>query len=173
MTNILHTLDRTRMSDQITTELLPCPFCGGAVRIVEGEESAYVQCENVKMHRALWFEGDNNAANEVAEQWNRRADARVAPEPVAWENIPSRSKKDDGGQAFPSEGEGHGNPHYHSPGMSLRDWFAGQALAGHLASLAPGSWGNDKALALDAAAGAYLVADAMLAQRDAIRAGKE
>lgn len=24
------------------------------------------------MHRALWFEGDNNAANEVREQWNRR-----------------------------------------------------------------------------------------------------
>ena len=40
----------------------------------------------------------------------------------------------DGGPAFPSEGEGHGNPKYHSPGMSLRDWFAGQALAGILAN---------------------------------------
>lgn len=35
------------------------------------------------------------------------------------------SKIDNGGPAFPSEGEGHGNPKYHSPGMSLRDWFAG------------------------------------------------
>ena len=37
-------------------------------------------------------------------------------------------KIDDGGPAFPSEGEGHGNPRYHTPGMSLRDRFAGQAL---------------------------------------------
>ena len=53
-------------------DLLPCPFCGGSARIVEGEESAYVQCEKVKMHRAIWFDGDNNAADEVREQWNRR-----------------------------------------------------------------------------------------------------
>jgi len=53
--------------------LAPCPFCGGQAKIIEGEESAYVQCLDVKMHRALWFDGDNNAANEVAEQWNKRA----------------------------------------------------------------------------------------------------
>ena len=55
-------------------ELKPCPFCGGGVRLVESNdgEDAYIQCREVKMHRAMWFDGDNNAANEVAEQWNRR-----------------------------------------------------------------------------------------------------
>lgn len=72
-----------------TDELLPCPFCGGNARIVEGEESAYVQCDAMKMHRALWFDGDNDAANEVREQWNRRtppASAKNATgiEPVAF-----------------------------------------------------------------------------------------
>lgn len=55
------------------TRLLPRPFCGGEAKIIEGEESAYVQCMDMKMHRALWFDGDNAAAIEVAEQWNRRA----------------------------------------------------------------------------------------------------
>jgi hypothetical protein len=36
----------------------------------------------------------------------------------------------DGGPAFPSVGEGFGNPSYSAPGMTLRDWFASQALAG-------------------------------------------
>lgn len=65
------------------TELKPCPFCGGEAKIVEGEESAYVQCLDVKMHRALWFDGDNNAANEVTEQWNRRLAAAEPGEPDA------------------------------------------------------------------------------------------
>ena len=56
-------------------ELLPCPFCGGEAVVVEGDESAYVQCRNVKMHRAMWFSGDNTAAEQVAEQWNRRTPA--------------------------------------------------------------------------------------------------
>lgn len=30
--------------------------------------------------------------------------------------------------AFPRTGEGFGNDLYDTPGMSLRDWFAGQAL---------------------------------------------
>lgn len=57
--------------------LLPCPFCGGEARLVEGEESAYVQCREVKMHRAMFFDGDNDAANTVAEAWNRRALAAI------------------------------------------------------------------------------------------------
>lgn len=61
--------------------LKSCPFCDGEAEIVEGEESAYAQCKQVKMHRALWFDGDNNAAEEVAEQWNRRA-APPAPPPA-------------------------------------------------------------------------------------------
>ena len=51
------------------------------------------------------------------------------------------------------------------PGMSLRDWFAGQALAG-LASAQDqsGAWTSD---AQSAAAWAYEIADAMLAARKA------
>ena len=56
------------------SELKPCPFCGGEAIIITGEECAYVQCQEVKMHKALWYDGDNAAADEVAEQWNRRAD---------------------------------------------------------------------------------------------------
>ena len=35
--------------------------------------------------------------------------------------------KKDGGPAYPSLGEGFGNPEYHAPGMTLRDWFASHA----------------------------------------------
>jgi len=43
----------------------------------------------------------------------------------------SEKKIDDGGAAFPT-GDDHatcGNAQYYSPGMTLRDWFAGQAMA--------------------------------------------
>lgn len=79
------------------------------------------------------------------------------------------SKKiDDGGQAFP-----HANPGYDGnwdrrsqiEGMSLRDWFAGQALAGMFNHA---GWvntiDNDQA---EAAKRAYLIADAMIAARKA------
>lgn len=41
-------------------------------------------------------------------------------------------KRDDGGAAFPRTGEvvGRENETRDVPGMSLRDWFAGQALTG-------------------------------------------
>lgn len=71
----------------------------------------------------------------------------------------------DGGPAF-----GHGD-HQHggSAGMSLRDWFAGQALQGMLAhatryrprSEAPANWHD--AIAEEA----YEIADAMLAAQEA------
>lgn len=64
--------------------------------------------------------------------------------------------------AFPRIGEGFGNPHYDEPGMSLRDWFAGQALAGfaahHHASQA--TWLDERV-----ATSCYEVADAMLRAR--------
>lgn len=65
-------------------------------------------------------------------------------------------KHTDGGPAF-----GSGNPtHGGFPGMSLRDWFAGQALAGLYAS---GPHDCDQhGMAHDA----YLAADAMLAERE-------
>jgi hypothetical protein len=66
----------------------------------------------------------------------------------------------DGGPAFPSVGEGFGNPSYSAPGMTLRDWFAGQALAGALADptcdLSP----------IELAKKTYEFADAMLAARE-------
>ena len=45
------------------------------------------------------------------------------------------------------------------PGMSLRDWFAGQALAGWLASGGSVDWDQD-------AKNAYTAADALLAARE-------
>lgn len=62
------------------------------------------------------------------------------------------SQTNDGGPAFPGENWG-------SKGMSLRDYFAGQALAGLLAC--PRTNGGEKAFALHA----YKYADAMLAER--------
>ena len=51
------------------------------------------------------------------------------------------------------------------PGMSLRDWFAGQALATVIQAMQrEAAWDPERALTL-AAKGAYLVADAMLIAR--------
>jgi hypothetical protein len=68
--------------------------------------------------------------------------------------------KDDGGPAFPRVGEGFGNSLYDAPGMSLRDWFAGQALVGLVV--------NDETTSVHCplSARAYEIADAMLAARE-------
>jgi hypothetical protein len=66
----------------------------------------------------------------------------------------------DGGPAFPSDN--FGQPSH--AGMTLRDWFAGQALAGICAPLyddeSPTIWKHR-----EFAKGAYMFADAMLAAR--------
>jgi hypothetical protein len=67
------------------------------------------------------------------------------------------TRKYDGGPAFPPM---H-NPDTHQSGMSLRDWFAGQALAGLLAD--PNVLGG----APEVANTAYRFADAMLEARAA------
>lgn len=67
--------------------------------------------------------------------------------------------RDDGGPAFPRTGEGVGNPAYDAPGMTLRDWFAGQALVGLIAH--PKNEGHASELSLVA----YAIADAMLKER--------
>jgi len=71
------------------------------------------------------------------------------------------SKIDDGGSAFPSEQktlpDGTWDQTY-QPGMSLRDWFAGQVINGTYAGDHSTSFATD-------AAEAYRQADAMLAAR--------
>jgi hypothetical protein len=67
------------------------------------------------------------------------------------------SQQIDGGQAFPVADQGmHG-----SYGMSLRDWFAGQALSGvHV-----DGWLTPEDLQA-LSAWCYAIADAMLAERE-------
>lgn len=52
-------------------------------------------------------------------------------------------------------------------GMSLRDWFAGQALSGLVAAIGPGYSPNQLVHAEGMADDAYSLADAMLARRAA------
>lgn len=87
------------------------------------------------------------------------------------------SKRDDGGAAYPRIGHNYDGPigeesHPPEAGMSLRDYFAGQALAGQTASdeLAQyiGNVAGDDfgAAAQMLAETAYEMADAMIAERN-------
>lgn len=78
-------------------------------------------------------------------------------------------KTDDGGAAFPNSVQP--DFQYAEAGMSLRDWFAGQALVGIVAALGGlPSLGSQFARNPDAphiyADTAYRMADAMLAARE-------
>lgn len=83
-------------------------------------------------------------------------------------------KKGDGGTAFPRidavETGDYGRQHVIStPGMTLRDYFAGQALTGMLAY--PGevdraSYHEQEQSAAGVAATAYCIADAMIEARE-------
>lgn len=66
------------------------------------------------------------------------------------------NKDEHGGSAFPYAAEWG-----YEAGMSLRDWFAGQALAGWMASFSP----DCRMKATNCAALAYELADAMLEAR--------
>ena len=71
-------------------------------------------------------------------------------------------KIDDGGPAFPTV--------LHDYGMSLRDWFAGQALAGLAANTNGIYVHGEKKHDVDAyALAAYAMADAMLAERSKVK----
>ena len=80
------------------------------------------------------------------------------------------SKIDDGGQAFPVPADDKAGWHSQE-GMSLRDWFAGQALAGITAGLCSdvsnGSRAFDRVGFSHAAQDSYNLADAMIAARKA------
>jgi hypothetical protein len=71
------------------------------------------------------------------------------------------SKKNDGGPAYPCVGEGFNNPAYHTPGMSLRDHFAGQAMDFFMADIDSSAYWCQQV-----AAASYCMAEAMLAERD-------
>ena len=73
-----------------------------------------------------------------------------------------QSEAQDGGPAFPhpEQCRSDGIVHWPQPGMSLRDWFAGQALAGICANSA---WDENGWPAR--AKAAYDAADALLSAR--------
>lgn len=75
----------------------------------------------------------------------------------------ARDKTKDGGPAFPRTGNAYAPD---CTGMTLRDWFAGQAMAGMYAAAASdgGIATDDHSLSCDAAT-FYRMADAMLAER--------
>lgn len=66
---------------------------------------------------------------------------------------------DKSGSAF-GHVEGHGDEHSIRGGLTKREWFAGMALCGLLAS----SWRESKSTERDYAETALIIADAMLAQ---------
>lgn len=74
--------------------------------------------------------------------------------------------KGDGGPAFPTD-----SPRVYNSGMTLRDYFAGQALVGFMLSqivvVLSGHDIDEKTADKDAAEVCYNVADAMLAEREA------
>ena len=73
------------------------------------------------------------------------------------------SKINDGCPAFPVPEENYiSNGTYSNPGMTLRDWFAGQALNG---MLSPAPF-RENVTYREIADGAYRWADAMLAARE-------
>lgn len=73
----------------------------------------------------------------------------------------------DGGPAFPNiESDESGAPIYtQAKGMSLRDWFAGQVLAGQWTLRESEAAHVSQPTARDMASSAYRIADAMLEAR--------
>ena len=75
--------------------------------------------------------------------------------------------KDDGGPAFPKDYQVNpynGEQYWHSEGMTLRDWFAGQALMGMVATK---PYEDTPVTKAEAARHCYEMAAAMIAARNA------
>jgi len=73
------------------------------------------------------------------------------------------TEPDDGGQAFPTP---ETDARYGSPGMMLRDYFAGQHLVGAVARERVFSPTGVEPARRNLAKDAYAMADAMIAERD-------
>ena len=75
------------------------------------------------------------------------------------------SKPDDGGSAFPfAEATTDFSV---SPGMTLRDWFAGQALPACISAPCPPAWTHGSAEhRKQSASAAYLIADEIISFRN-------
>ena len=82
------------------------------------------------------------------------------------------SEIETGGPAFPCEQhetlDGSWNQTF-DPGMTLRDWFAGQALAACIQKCVPQECNTGENMEQMFARKAFLVADAMLATRTAAK----
>ena len=76
-------------------------------------------------------------------------------------------KEKDGGPAFPQHYCDNCNDAFESPnGMTLRDYFAGQALAAKIMQADRIVAAGGEVQPEDIALGVYRIADAMLAERD-------
>lgn len=96
------------------------------------------------------------------EFFKRRQAKQDQPQPVA-ENSPVRPDYTDGGPAFPAILQDEGRT-FSFPGMTLRDWLAGQALIGLTDYKV--EWRVEQAHLKDRAQYTYALADAMLKVRD-------
>lgn len=76
-------------------------------------------------------------------------------------------ERNDGGPAFAAIGVSSAGDVYHQNGMSLRDWFAGQALAGMVVNAKASGPEHLDALQNKLAELSYSMADAMLKARSA------
>lgn len=86
----------------------------------------------------------------------------------AGHDAPRSDDIDWGGQAFPTEG-GDQSGLYPDPGMSLRDYFAGQVIVGLMSyqgDETSGNWHNNSS-SQGVATRCYELADAMIAARKA------
>lgn len=130
----------------MSEELKPCPFCGS-------KQSFFNQDFNRIIHILECFIKEDTILNikednKFKKAWNTRTKEAKLPNPANPPAFPSPYLQDDP---------------IGSPGMTLRDWFAGQALIGRLsrAYFQVDAKGFEEKLAKQCSA----IADAMLAER--------